>query len=331
MLSQGKRHGEFLSYLERQIDGIAGGQMRNVFQVQDKKHEFYYRNWLENDDQTSKKSKDDPKFKEIVYKAIEGILEKRLGEIEKSKSLEQKWERTQRELDRLKCEFKEYKDQNSQKIKKHESFEKINEKPPIQTLKNDENRGKREPRQSNDRKDRLEITIENKDPKQPQINRREPRGGHENINGHDNRRIDQNIYDNHDDSQNGRETRNNRLDRVSTNNHQHHDSRENRRGSVRSPVRKSRGQKLNSEKPSSQDNLKKSLEEFPPLGTLSLESKPKSRRSEGSSKNITDKNEKNRRRTTGSRKSDAREIKITIAGLKFKKLNEIPFKFFFLK
>ena len=122
MLSQGKRHGEFLSYLERQIDGIAGGQMRNVFQVQDKKHEFYYRNWLENDDQTTKKSKDDPKFKEIVYKAIEGILEKRLGEIEKSKSLEQKWERTQRELDRLKCEFKEYKDQNSQKIKKHESL-----------------------------------------------------------------------------------------------------------------------------------------------------------------------------------------------------------------
>ena len=112
MLSQGKRHGEFLSYLERQIDGIAGGQMRNVFQVQDKKHEFYYRNWLENDDQTSKKSKDDPKFKEIVYKAIEGILEKRLGEIEKSKSLEQKWERTQRELDRLKCEFKEYKEFN---------------------------------------------------------------------------------------------------------------------------------------------------------------------------------------------------------------------------
>ena len=68
-------------------------------------------------------------------------------------------------------------------------------------------------------------------------------------------------------------------------------------------------------------NLKKRLdedfppeEEFPPLGSTRPKSK-NSRRSEGApTNNNNDKNGENRRKSTGSRNSEAREIKITIQG-----------------
>jgi len=47
LMASGKTHKLYLDYLERHIDGIAGGVIKDSWAIQDEKHEFYYRNWLE--------------------------------------------------------------------------------------------------------------------------------------------------------------------------------------------------------------------------------------------------------------------------------------------
>ena len=105
---RGEKHSAFLEYLERQVDGLAGGNIRRVWKITDKKHEFYFRNWLLAENENGEvKSIGSVEQEELVYSTIETVLNKRKVERDQLKTFEMNLERTNAEVKRLKEQIKD--------------------------------------------------------------------------------------------------------------------------------------------------------------------------------------------------------------------------------
>ena len=108
LMVRGEKHSAFLEYLERQVDGLAGGHFRHIWNITDKKHKFYFRTWLLTENENGEaKSIGSVEQEELVYSTIEAVLNKRKAERDRLKTFEMNLERTNAEVKRLKEQIKD--------------------------------------------------------------------------------------------------------------------------------------------------------------------------------------------------------------------------------
>ena len=105
-MAKAQPHKVYLDYLERHVDGIAVGEIKHIWKVTDKRHDYYFRNWLDDtflDNNNAKKSKSQgtQEQQEIIYNMIDLMFQKRKTERDTVKEMQMNLDRTDAKVQRL--------------------------------------------------------------------------------------------------------------------------------------------------------------------------------------------------------------------------------------